>query len=130
MSFFALQSIINAMYTDKIDVWRLVDTIDPKTGTSSQQYVQVDNLIDQPCRLSYDKYGQADKAVVPDGDTNPIKFQPVIFVPNEYDIRKGDKLVVRRLSFGGEVLATLQGIAASPSFYPTGKQVYMSVLEI
>lgn len=129
MSFSSLKSIVNAMYTDKLEVWRLTDMVNPDTGSSYQAYAPVAEMVDKPCRLSYDKYGQADKAPIPEGDENPISFQPVIFFPNEYDVRKGDKLVVKRLDAEGNLLAIITGISALPSFYPLGKQVYMSVEE-
>lgn len=127
MSFSDLKSIIQKMYTDTVSVSRLTTLVNEQTRASYQDYAPVADLIDKPCRLSYDKYGQADKATIPDGDTNPIKFQPVIFFPNEYDIHKGDKLSVKRYDADGNLLAVIEGISALPSFYPLGKQVYMTV---
>lgn len=129
MSFNSLSQIVAAMYTDRLEVKRLTTLINPKTGAKYQDYAAVPDLVDKPCRLSYDKYGQADKATLPEGDQNPIKFQPVIFFPNEYDVQKGDKLIVKRLDGSGNLLAVIEGISALPSFYPLGKQVYMTVDE-
>ena len=47
------RSILEQLWCSKCTVWTFEDSFDPTTSQTTQELVEVSNMIDIPCRLSY-----------------------------------------------------------------------------
>ena len=47
------RSILEQLWSAKCTIWTFADTFDPETSQTTQKLVEISNMVDLPCRLSY-----------------------------------------------------------------------------
>lgn len=115
------QMIANLMYTDRMCVLRSQAVIDPSDGTTTYEYLIVNELQDIPCHVSFSKQDQHNSSAIDliDGVTT-IK----IFCDSSLDLRKGDYIKAFKTIGGRSV--EYDGYVGKPIFGLTQEVVLLS----
>lgn len=109
------QKLFDPLYTDRMTVLRHVE-VENEDGTTGIELPDPALLEHVPCRISYVSDDSSDKG---EEDHNSLHKTIKVFCKPDIDVQKGDKLVLLRMSEGGLIVRTLEGIANDARMYPT-----------
>lgn len=74
------------------------------------------------CRISFNSQDSAESSLE---ERNPIHLPVKIFCGPETDLRKGDKLIIRRIDDKGNIMHIYNGTVNMPLPYPTHKEAQL-----
>ena len=98
-----------AWYTDTVDVWRIVSTLDGSLTRNTRQQISTGT----PCRL----YQQNMADIAMTQAAAEIKQSDYLQCDNAVDIRAGDELLIHRGAKLGKEVATIRAFAGDPNRY-------------
>lgn len=110
------------LYTDKFANYRHINSAqeDGTTGISLEPTPVQSNV---SCRISFKNEDNSEPTLE---DRNPIYLGLKIFCSSEIDVKKGDKIIVDRLSDSGDILESYSGIANLPKMYTTHQEILLT----
>lgn len=122
ISFKNVGSILSKLYFDRVDVYRYVDS-ENEDGTITTRLTETKVIDNAPCRASF-RYQNRDKPLRDTEEGYPIAMEAKIFCNIDVDIKKGDKLFIRRFDdLGTTQIGTYEGLAGVPFLYHSHKEV-------
>ena len=96
-------------YTDTVDVWRVVSSLDGTLTINSREQI----LKDIPCRI----YQSDSKAIKMEQTAANITQEDKLACDNSVDIKAGDELIIHRGAKLGKEVAVIRAFAADPNYY-------------
>jgi hypothetical protein len=112
---------IERLYWDEFDIYRL--TTIKKANNATQNVIPTTPTYSGiPCKISFKP--KPDQSSAMTDANNPINQQIKIFCPPDTDIKKGDRLVIRKMSETGEVMDIFKGDTSNkPAVFVGHKEV-------
>ena len=107
------------MYSDEMDVYNL-EVVKDDDGTENNSMPVNPTYTSIPCKISFKP--KPDQSNVMATANNPINQQVNIFCSPSYKIKKGAKIVTRKMSEAGEVMETYSGNTINKSKMFEGHQ--------
>jgi hypothetical protein len=115
--------ILSSLMTDQMDIFRH-DTTENEDGTTKTELPSTPLSENIRCRVSF---FTSDNPRDMNIDENPVIMSPTIFCDADTDILPGDIVTVRRMQDDGTVAQTINGRVGFPKFYPSHKEVPLSI---
>lgn len=117
---------LEKMYWDELDVYPLTTVIKPNKSTVNE-ISNVPTLTGVSCKISFSP--KPDQSNVMGNATNPINQQICIITSPDVNIKKGDKLVIRKMSENDEVMATYSGTTGNhPKMFQGHQEILFSIV--
>lgn len=98
-----------AWYTDTVDVWRVVSTLDGSLTRNTRQQISTGT----PCRL----YQQNMADITMNPTAADIKQSDFLQCDNSVDIQAGDELLIHRGAGLGQEVAAIRAFAGDPNYF-------------
>ena len=113
----------NVMDTDKIDIGREMEIINPD-GSTGETRQEEPIYRDIPCHIAFNTSDNPDPSRV---DTAPIIVSMTIHLPLWVDIQNNDYVYAHKCDSAGEVLETYQGRVGFHTVNQSRKSVQMAM---
>lgn len=123
VNFEPIGEVMKAFDTDKIDIFRRMEIINPD-GTTGETTLDEPIYTNISCHIAF---VSADNPNTDTSDTQPIIIGIRINCPLEIDLQKGDYIKAYKLSNIGEVLETYKGIIGEPTVSQSRKSAEMKM---
>lgn len=114
-------NILAFTYTDTMNIYRHTSGENPD-GTKSIEKIQSPVYSGVPCRISF---LAPDRSESTSEDRNPIYLEVKVFCKADLDIRKGDRVEVKRLNDSGSAMTSYKGIVNMPLTFVTHKELQL-----
>lgn len=121
MKLSSFSNVLSALYTDKMSVFRYVETKNADE-TVSVELKKVPEISDQPCRISFPT---TDNPETTKEDSNPIYLQIKVFCSVKLAVKKGDTIIAHRLDDNGNIIKSYKGTANLPLHFVTHQEILL-----
>ena len=117
---------LEMMYCDEFDIYPLQLIVKPNK-TTANQIATSPTQTNISCKISFKP--KPDQSNVMGNATNPINQQICILTSPNIAVKKGDKLVIRKLSENGQTMATYSGTTGSnPKMFEGHQEILFSIV--
>ena len=123
INFEPIGEALKAFDTDKIDIGRKVEIINPD-GTTGETSAETPLYKDIACHISFKEIDNPDPNTA---ETMPILKALQINCPLEVDLQNGDLITAYKLSANGTIIETYTGLIGEPSSSMSRKSAEMQV---
>ena len=123
INFEPIGDAMKAFDTDKMDIYRRTETLNPD-GTTGETSLVTPLYTDVPCHIAFISADNPNPAT---SDTQPIIVGLRIHCSLNIDLQNGDYLIVKKLANDGTVLETYKGLIGEPRVAQSRKSVEMKM---
>lgn len=123
INFEPIGEAMKAFDTDKIDIARRVEIVNPD-GTTSESGIDTPLYKDIYCHISF---SQIDNPNPNTAETRPIIKTLVINCPIEIDLQNGDFITAYKLDYLGNIIESYSGVIGEPTSSMSRKTANMEV---